>query len=309
MAKVTLDDITNLDSSTAVQTINDNSESIVDALDNTLSRDGSTPNQMEANLDMNSNRILNLPAPVSTSEPLRLADVGGVLPSAIAGAGASAAAAAASASAAAASATAAAGYVGAATQAPKWTTGRTIILSGDVTGTSPAWDGTTNLAFSGTVISASSITAAKMAVGAAAGNLGYTPVNKTGDVVTGDIQLSYAATSLLANSIGFRGIPVNEQDVNYTFVVDDCGRLVRHNSGSAHAYTINPVASTNYPVGTTICVRNVGSGVVTLTRGAGVTLRKVGSATDANIAVAQWGLATLVQEASDVWMVTGTGIT
>lgn len=37
-----------------------------------LSRDGVVPNQMQSNLDMNSNRILNLPDPVSDHEPLTL---------------------------------------------------------------------------------------------------------------------------------------------------------------------------------------------------------------------------------------------
>lgn len=60
---------------TAVAELNSNSAAIVTALENTLSRDGTTPNQMLATVDMNSNRIINLAAPVSTSEPLRLADV------------------------------------------------------------------------------------------------------------------------------------------------------------------------------------------------------------------------------------------
>ena len=38
--------------------------------------------------------------------------------------------------------------------APKWKTGQTITLSGDITGTSPAWDGSSGLAFSGTAIGA-----------------------------------------------------------------------------------------------------------------------------------------------------------
>lgn len=59
----------------AVQAINDNNERIEEAFDNTLSRDGSSPNEMEAPLDMNSNRILNLPAPSSNLEPVRLQDI------------------------------------------------------------------------------------------------------------------------------------------------------------------------------------------------------------------------------------------
>lgn len=44
---------------TSNTTLNDNFNSIKEAFDNTLSRDGSTPNQMESDLDMNSNDILN----------------------------------------------------------------------------------------------------------------------------------------------------------------------------------------------------------------------------------------------------------
>jgi hypothetical protein len=39
--------------------LNANFQAILDALDNTLSRDGSTPNQMESDLDLNGNSILN----------------------------------------------------------------------------------------------------------------------------------------------------------------------------------------------------------------------------------------------------------
>ena len=40
--------------------LNENFAAIEDAVDNTVSRDGSIPNQMEADLDMNSNDILNV---------------------------------------------------------------------------------------------------------------------------------------------------------------------------------------------------------------------------------------------------------
>ena len=45
------------------------------AIGDTLSRKADTPNQMEGSLDMNNNRILNLPIPISPSEPARLADI------------------------------------------------------------------------------------------------------------------------------------------------------------------------------------------------------------------------------------------
>lgn len=75
MSKITLNGVGNIiDATTAATTINNNNTVIKNAIDNTLSRDGTAPNQMAASLDMNSNRILNLPAPLSNSEPVRLID-------------------------------------------------------------------------------------------------------------------------------------------------------------------------------------------------------------------------------------------
>jgi hypothetical protein len=76
MSKITLASLSNLQNDTTATTaINSNSSIIQTAMDNTLSRDGTSPNQMGANLDMNSNRILNLPVPATGSEPLRYTDL------------------------------------------------------------------------------------------------------------------------------------------------------------------------------------------------------------------------------------------
>lgn len=73
--KITLNDVSSFQNeTTAALTLNDNNDSIVTAFNKTLSRDGTAPNQMGAQLDMNSNRIINLPTPVLASEPLRVAD-------------------------------------------------------------------------------------------------------------------------------------------------------------------------------------------------------------------------------------------
>ena len=62
MAKLTLTDLTSLTSNetTAINQINANGALIETALENTLSRDGTTPNSMSADLDMNSNNLLNV---------------------------------------------------------------------------------------------------------------------------------------------------------------------------------------------------------------------------------------------------------
>ncbi len=114
MAKLTLTDIANTENATLVTTFNANNSAIETALEKTLSRDGTAPNTMETNLDMNSNRILNLPAPLTDNEPLRKIDNTAVADAAAAAASATAAStsatnAASSATTAASSATAAAG--------------------------------------------------------------------------------------------------------------------------------------------------------------------------------------------------------
>lgn len=75
MSKITLNNVSNLvDTTTAQVTINNNNAVIQTAMDNTLSRDGTSPNQMNTNLDMNTNKILNLPKPLTPTEPFRLQD-------------------------------------------------------------------------------------------------------------------------------------------------------------------------------------------------------------------------------------------
>ena len=73
MAKLTL---TNINSGyQTVAAINSNNDLIEAAIENTLSRDGSTPNTMGANFDMNNHSIINLSPPTTASSAARLIDV------------------------------------------------------------------------------------------------------------------------------------------------------------------------------------------------------------------------------------------
>ena len=67
MPKLTLNTINSRYAS--VSALNDNFDLIEAAIENTLSRDGSSPNTMQGDLDMNSNSILNLPDPTTAGEP------------------------------------------------------------------------------------------------------------------------------------------------------------------------------------------------------------------------------------------------
>src|SRR5688572_8344821 len=73
MAKLSLSDPANLQNeSTFVALLAANNAATELAMENTLSRDGTTPNQMAADLDMNSNSILNLPDALTSQEPVTL---------------------------------------------------------------------------------------------------------------------------------------------------------------------------------------------------------------------------------------------
>lgn len=73
MAKLTTNPITG--GYASVAKLNVNFDAIEVALENTLSRDGTSPNAMEADLDMNGHQIINLPAPQGADSPVRLQDL------------------------------------------------------------------------------------------------------------------------------------------------------------------------------------------------------------------------------------------
>jgi len=138
--------------------------------------------------------------------------------------------------------------------------------------------------------------------------LGFTPANKAGDAFTGEVRLNYTPTSINTDAAGFRIAPTNTQDGAYTLVMGDAGKTILHTSATAHAWSIPPNSTVAFPAGTAILLSNTGSGAVTITRGAGVSLRIAGSATDANATLAQHGLATLVKASTDSWYIAGAGV-
>lgn len=81
MAKIeSLEDIGSLANTTSARAaINANSERIEEAFVNTLSRDGSQPNQMEADIDLNDHYLLNVADPVNPSDGMNLRSVGPVV--------------------------------------------------------------------------------------------------------------------------------------------------------------------------------------------------------------------------------------
>lgn len=137
--------------------------------------------------------------------------------------------------------------------------------------------------------------------------IGYTPLNKAGDTATN--LLITRGASPAASHAGFLGLPITTLDSTSDLALSALGGMVRHTSGSAHTWTLQPVATIAYPLGAAFNLRNFGSGIVTLARGAGVSLRLAGSSTDADKSLAQYAQATVVQEDTNIWVINGTGVT
>lgn len=133
-------------------------------------------------------------------------------------------------------------------------------------------------------------------VGAAAANLGFTPVQQGGvaGMAANKITLGWSAAAPLklqfaldgvfkgnlfyeihdgtVNSGGYRGLPQNVQNANYVFGLVDSGRQVLHTGGS-HTYTIPTDAAVPLLIGSVIKIVNrEGVGPITINTAAGVNL-------------------------------------
>ena len=83
MAKLTLNTIGSRYGS--IDALNNNSDSIEAAFENTLSRDGTAPNNMEANLDMDSHRVINILDGVNNQDAATVRQVNSIVAAASSG--------------------------------------------------------------------------------------------------------------------------------------------------------------------------------------------------------------------------------
>ncbi len=145
------------------------------------------------------------------------------------------------------------------------------------------------------------VTGAKMAAGAAAANLGYTPLNKAGDTAT-DLDLIHTTPS--PASAGYLGAPVKQPEDAYTVLATDMGKLIRHDSPEAHTYSI---AADLFGDGGYIGFRNVGAGLLTISPSGGAAIKALGSGTPGAWLVAQHGEVWLRQDSATVYYISGIG--
>lgn len=126
----------------------------------------------------------------------------------------------------------------------------------------------------------------------------------------GNITAAMALADIVA-ALGYT--PANDavapttKNAIYTLALAD--RALIKTDGIAYTWTIPPNSSVAFPVGTLITLRHQNAaGNVTVARGAGVTLRKPGASTSADLTFTPWGLVTLYQDSADNWVASGVGV-
>ena len=118
-----------------------------------------------------------------------------------------------------------------------------------------------------------------------------------------DFTAGQVLTAAELDAVATAMIAINAQTgTTYTTVLADDGKLITADNGSAIALTIPPNSSVAYGLGTQINIMQLGAGQVTITAGAGVTLRSAGNKLKTN---AQYAVATCAKIATDTWVVVG----
>ncbi len=110
--------------------------------------------------------------------------------------------------------------------------------------------------------------------------------------------------------IGYKNIPQNLQNANYTLVLADSGKHIHHaaTDGTARTWTIPANSSVAYPIGTAITFTNLSTADVTIA----ITSDSLYHSTDQTAGsrtLAQYGIATALKVYATKWVISGNGLT
>jgi hypothetical protein len=128
------------------------------------------------------------------------------------------------------------------------------------------------------------------------------PVLKVGGYISNSQQVTDGAST--ARYVGYRNIPLTAKSASYVIALTDVGQGLTTTAG----VTVPPNSTVAFAVGDTVVVYNNSGSSITITQGAGVTLRLIATATTGNRTLAQRGLCTLLKVATDEWVASGGGV-
>lgn len=129
------------------------------------------------------------------------------------------------------------------------------------------------------------------------------PTNVPGDLAT----LAGQVNNDVENNVAKRAYGINAQTgTAYTLVLTDAAeKLVTLTNAASITCTVPPNSSVAFPVGSVVNLGQGGAGQVTITAGAGVTIRAYNAATRT---VGQYAQAVLIKVATDEWWLAGAVI-
>lgn len=169
-----------------------------------------------------------------------------------------------------------------------------------VGGSADTWGGTNNDRISEAYVD---FTAAAGVINATE-TLAIAAMPKAGGAFTGETTIPLAGPTA-QNSTGFRGTPLVTVSASKTLSASDAGTKQVFTGATPFDITIPPQASVNL-VSQGFLVRNNGTVGLPVKRGAGVTLRVAGSATNKDVIVAPNGFAAFSNDGGNVWVCSGT---
>lgn len=116
-------------------------------------------------------------------------------------------------------------------------------------------------------------------------------------------------SSDLADAVGYKGLPQNQQTGAYTLALSDMGKHIYATAANFNI-TIPANSSVAFPIGTAITIV-VEDQFHTLVPAGGVTLvlAGTGAATTGTRTLAQGSVATIIKVGTDRWYVSGSGVT
>jgi hypothetical protein len=123
--------------------------------------------------------------------------------------------------------------------------------------------------------------------------------------ITNDTNTLWFYTGSAWESAGAttQGLTLNaETGTTYTLALSDSGKFVTQTNAAAIATTIPPNSTVAFPIGTQVNLMQLGAGAITITAGAGVTLRSADSLVITN---GQYSVATCVKIDTDEWVLIG----
>lgn len=135
-----------------------------------------------------------------------------------------------------------------------------------------------------------------------------TIVGMTMSLVGGSPVADFTGLSINGTPAGYRGIPNNVQNGNYTLVAADAGKCIYGKNTGAQAITVPTNASVAFSTDTAITIINNGTTALTIVPAGGVSLIWAGVGSTGTRTLATKGMASIKKVESDIWFVSGAGL-